>query len=349
VVAVLTAPVAEHLALMASRAPSVHNTQPWRLVVTPDGIDVRADRSRQLAVIDPLGRQLLMSCGALVHHLVVAARAMGMQEHVGLLPARDDMDLVARVGLEARRSGPQRSDVARAEAILRRSTDRRRFAEAVVTSGAMAPLRRAVEEQGAFLTPVRAEDRVTLDSLVEHAERELLSDEAYRQELASWVFDPAREGERDDGIPVSAVEPGTGRAEELPGRRFVPGGSSEHLLVEPEHPTVLVLSTAGDAPVDWVRCGLALSALLLEAEQHSLAAQPIGQVTDVAYERARLRQDLGLVGVPQLVLRIGRAVEAVGLQTPRRPVERVLSWAESPAHDGPAAASPVLHAGTGQG
>jgi len=326
VVAVLKAPLVEHLALMATRAPSIHNTQPWRLVVVGDAIEVRADRSRQLAVIDPVGRQLLMSCGALVHHLVVAARALGMKERVELVPDAADPDLVARVSLDPLPREAERVDVARAEAILRRSTNRRRFSDAHVTAPAVQALRAAVEEQGAVLAPVREQDRIALDCLVEHAEQELLAEDAYRHELAAWLFDPRRDGERDDGIPMDAVDGGPGRAEELPGRRFLPGDSSEHLLVAPEHPTVVVLSTEGDAQADWVRCGMALSAVLLEGEQHGLVAQPIGQATDLAPERARLRHELGLVGVPQLVLRVGRAVEAVGLQTPRRPVERGLSW-----------------------
>jgi nitroreductase len=327
VVEVLSPPLVEHLVLMATRAPSVHNTQPWHVVVGGGALEVRADRTRQLPVIDPSGRQLLLSCGALVHHLVVACRAAGLDAHVDLLPGEAEPDLVARVRVTVHDGEPARADVAAAEAILHRSTHRRRFADGTVDPRSLDELRQVVEQQGAALGVVRDEDRVVLDALLERAERELLADEGYQRELRAWVFDPERQAERDDGIPVVALDDGLGRAEDLPGRRFLPGGSSEHLLVPPEHPAVVVLVTPGDARSDWVRCGMALSALLLGAEQLGLVAQPLGQVTDVAPERARLRHELGLVEVPQLVLRVGRAVEAVGLLTPRRPVDRVLTWA----------------------
>jgi nitroreductase len=331
---VLSAADAEHLTLMATRAPSLHNSQPWRLVVTPEGLDVRADRCRQVLVIDPLGRQLLASCGALVHHLVVAARALGFGVSATVLPEPHDRDLVARLRLTSRAEPPAPADVALAEALLYRSTDRRRFSDDPVTSASIERLRHAVEAQGAMLAVIRDEDRVAVDVLAEHAEQGLLSEEAYRQELRSWVFDPVRDGERDDGIPVTAVDGGGDRAEELPGRRFLPRGSGRQSPRKAERPTVLVLTTSGDQPSDWVRSGMALSALLLDAAQSGLVAQPIGQVTDVANERARLRQDLHLVGVPQLVLRLGRSAGRRGLQTPRRPVGNVLTWATTAAASG---------------
>jgi hypothetical protein len=328
---VLTPDTAEHLALLATRAPSLHNSQPWSLIVTDEGVDVRADRSRQVLVVDPVGRQLLASCGALVHHLVVAARALGLEVTAALLPEPHDDDLVARLRLAPRDDLPTPADLVLAEALLHRSTDRSRFADDPVTAGAIDALRRAVESQGAMLVPVRDQDRVAVDVLAEHAEQELLSDEAYAQELRSWVFDPVRDGERDDGIPAGAVDRGPGRAEELRGRAFLPGRDSDAVPSSPEHPSVLVLTTVGDEPVDWVRSGMALSALLLEAAGSDLVAQPIGQVTDIAGERVRLRRDLQLVGVPQLVLRLGRAARQRGLQTPRRRVQSVLSWAVTPA------------------
>ena len=39
---------AGYLVEVAARAPSVHNTQPWRFAVTGDAIELYADASRQL-------------------------------------------------------------------------------------------------------------------------------------------------------------------------------------------------------------------------------------------------------------------------------------------------------------
>jgi nitroreductase len=62
---------------VAVRAPSIHNTQPWRWQLADGVLTLRADRSRQLAVADPDGHSLLISCGAALHLTELALRAAG--------------------------------------------------------------------------------------------------------------------------------------------------------------------------------------------------------------------------------------------------------------------------------
>ncbi|MEJ3748938.1 hypothetical protein WEI85_37420 [Actinomycetes bacterium KLBMP 9797] len=81
----------------ATRAPSIHNTQPWWFQTRGRDIDVYVDRARQLAVLDPSGRQLLMSVGAAVFNLRLALLARGRIPVQRLLPDPARPDLVARV------------------------------------------------------------------------------------------------------------------------------------------------------------------------------------------------------------------------------------------------------------
>ena len=74
----------------AALAPSVHNTQPWRFTVDGAVVTVRVDRSRQLAYLDPSGRQLWLSCGAAVEFARLAVRASARDCLVEMLPAADD-------------------------------------------------------------------------------------------------------------------------------------------------------------------------------------------------------------------------------------------------------------------
>jgi nitroreductase len=120
--------VIENAVRAATRAPSVHNTQPWRFVVAPPLIEVHLDRDRVLEVVDPVAREAIMSCGAALFNLRVALLAAGRGTVVDLLPdsSRHDLLAVVRVGA-ARPSTPEHDTLA--AAIERRATNRRPFTE----------------------------------------------------------------------------------------------------------------------------------------------------------------------------------------------------------------------------
>src|SRR5260221_6498574 len=67
-----------YLITTAARAPSVHNTQPWRFKVSQDAIELYADPRRKLRG-EPVGREMLISCRAAPVGLRLAARSLGYQ------------------------------------------------------------------------------------------------------------------------------------------------------------------------------------------------------------------------------------------------------------------------------
>ncbi len=121
-----TQALARRVIELACRAPSVHNTQPWRWrVVDGDIIELYADRRRQLLISDPVGRNLALSCGAALHHASVAAQALGLAPAIELAPLREDEDLLARITLSP---GTHTAESAESLQDLEdRCTDRRRF------------------------------------------------------------------------------------------------------------------------------------------------------------------------------------------------------------------------------
>src|SRR5579884_1603277 len=52
-------------------APSKHNTQPWLFHVERNTIELYADQTRVLSMVDAAGRELIMSCGAALANLHV--------------------------------------------------------------------------------------------------------------------------------------------------------------------------------------------------------------------------------------------------------------------------------------
>ena len=83
----------------ATRAPSVHNTQPWRWRASPDVLELFVDRTRRLPATDPDGRNMIISCGAALHHAQVVATALGWAPSVTRHPDPGSPDLLARLEL----------------------------------------------------------------------------------------------------------------------------------------------------------------------------------------------------------------------------------------------------------
>ena len=74
----------------ALRAPSVHNSQPWQWRISDGVVELHADPDRHLVGTDPDRRDLVISCGAALHHLRVAALASGLLPAVSRLPDPGD-------------------------------------------------------------------------------------------------------------------------------------------------------------------------------------------------------------------------------------------------------------------
>lgn len=310
----------------ATLAPSLHNSQPWRFRVDATGVDLYADRSRGVPVLDPTGRQLVLSCGAALFHARVGARSLGLTPEVTPLPD-DDPDHLARIDL---RPGPppDADERALAEAMPRRHTQRQPFENRPLDPALVRSLREAVESEGAWLDVLgHREDEIATALLVDLADRVETADPAYRAEVRRWTH---REPGAYDGIPATALPAGPpeGRHSDVRLRDFTVEESAPPARPKPpgtppdERPTLAILATYGDEPADWLAAGQALAHLLLRATVDGVAASPLGQVIDLPGPREQLRQLLRLGGHPQMVLRMGYGRQAPA--TPRRPVEEVL-------------------------
>ena len=320
----------------ATRAPSIHNTQPWRFVARPDRLDVFLDRERALPVLDPSRRQQVISCGSAIEFAVVALSAAGFDGDVDLLTDDADPDHLATIEVTGTREATD-EDRLLAEAIGRRHTVRAAFESRAVPSELVDRLQDEARFHESWVKPItRSEEEVATVFLISRAEEMEQGDPAYREELESWLrTDPGAE----DGVPVEAVPAGDPRARPSNWliRDFVVGQREQRDFLEPgdpdapppevERPTVVLLGTDGDDRYSWLQAGRALGRLLLIATAAGVAASPLTQALDWPATRTRLQSRLSLVGHPQMLLRLGFPPEtAGGVVSGRRPVGDVLRF-----------------------
>ncbi len=303
-------------ASQARWAPSKHNSQPWRFLVTPSDLEIWADPSRLLAETDSHRRELVLSCGAAAHLAVVAARAHGIVAVVSVFPEGPG-GCVARLVEKGPRSVTD-LDRQLLDAVPRRRTDRGPLDADDLPASLAFELQDRATALGAELHLVSSPgDRSTVADLVARADRILVRSGRVDRELDQWV---RPEGDaRSDGVPSDHTR-GAGasyRAEfvqrDFSTRDSHPGQDRAGV----DHAMVAVLCTPTDEPSDHVRAGAALAAVLLLATVNGANASYLNQPVEHDPTRVQLRDQLGLAGVPQLVLRLGRG----GVVTPpaRRP------------------------------
>jgi hypothetical protein len=309
-------------------APSGHNTQPWRFVLSDTHVDIVADMSRALKMVDPHDRELTISCAAAAETLLAALRAFGLSGELMPLPQKDAPSLIARVSLAPAPAG-SRVDRQMLDAISTRRTVRRPYAETPVPEAVQALMRDAASPFGVELHLI--EDTAQKDliaGLVVSADHMQFADPAFRRELASWMHPlTSRSG---DGL----AGPGFGfpdwatRAAAALFRTFDLGAAVARM----DKPNVLaapllgVFTTAGDTRAEWVGTGRALAAVLHTLTMRGMVNAFLNQPIEVDALRPKLAGLVAPGRTPQLLSRFGYLKEGVAMppHAARRPLDEVL-------------------------
>jgi nitroreductase len=306
---------------LAARAPSVHNSQPWRWRVGERSLHLYSDPDLHLPHTDPDARDLLISCGAALNHCVVAFAALGWQSKVHRLPNPDEQHRLASI--ELYRYPADVVDITLAAAIPRRRTDRRYYSAWPLPQGDLALMGARAARAGVTLR--RVDELNSLKTIVSQAAMRHASDYDYLAELATWSGRRAATA----GVPArNAPEPDP--AATIPARAFAGPVLTQTPEVDPtkDNAVVIALGTAADDDVSRLRAGEATSLVLLTATALGLASCPITEPLEIPETRAAVRADVfGTDEYPQMLLRIGWApVNADPLpSTPRRALSEVVA------------------------
>lgn len=307
----------------AALAPSSHNAQPWRFRLISRGVELYADRSRSLPILDPDDRELVMSCGAALLNLRLAVRALGHRDVVEINPEPSKPDLIARVLLdEPHPSTPE--ERALCAAIPRRRTATGAFDGHAVPAPVVARICAAAAEEGAMAVIVdQARKRKRIAELCAEGEMLMAQDPSYRQALSAWAYRGAE--------PVSTAAQQIQTSGEMLSRlagllrrskdEIESHARSVQKLAE-DAPLLVVIATMRDDETAWIGAGQALQRVLLTATAEDISASFCNQPIEVRSLRQELRLLLEGVSYPQVVLRFGHC--PMSTPSPRRNVDDVL-------------------------
>jgi nitroreductase len=322
----LTGEQVDGLLTTAGRAPSLHNSQPWRFRLTPHAIELHTDPDRSVPVADPNDRELRIACGAALFNLRLAVHGLGIRPLVTILPSRSHPTLLAIVRAGGRKPAtPDQQRLLRA--VPRRRTNRSPYIDGAVSTMEQYALRRAAQEEGGWLDVVEQHHHSTLQRIAKRAHDAQMSDPLFRTELEHWTTRPASD---PSGVPATASGPPPEPQDRWVVRDYT-GGTGRPRVGGKDFetdPLIAVLTTHGIGPDAEIQAGQAMQRVLLTATAEGLATSFLSHVVEVPQAREELRRLIGATRLPQVVLRIGHGWPVPA--TPRRSAADLLE--PEPSH-----------------
>jgi hypothetical protein len=328
----LLGPERERVLAAAARAPSTHNSQPWRVrVLEPNEWTVEADTSRRLPAVDPADRELVLSLGAFLEVLVTAAAALGFDARIDEAPGGAFPPAVGRVRLS--RAPSSARGVEQLQRIAQRRTLRKGYSSAPLAKDDLDALTAALGPRARWFPPGTREADWLREVAVQSFEHQTWREPA-QQELARWIrFSDAEARRSADGLTPDTMEVG-GLAgfymrhfmdpESVTAKNFRDRGVDAVRAQAREGAGWFALGALDESMGSLLGAGRALARMALLLRERRLAAHPMSQVLEEDPWRGEAVRTLG-VGSPQFVLRVGyveRYPEPVSL---RRPVSAFAS------------------------
>jgi hypothetical protein len=291
-------------------APSGHNAQPWLFRLSDESAEIVYNPRRALSIVDPHNRELIISCGAALGNLEVAARFFGFQANIELASSQEKSDYLAKVTL-CKGLKPSANDIAIFKAIAKRQTNRSPFNAEEISENLLKKCKKAAAEfavEFSYSSDKKLKSEIA--KLTVLADKKQFSRPWFRVEFASWMHSNKRDGKDGMsayrfGIP-DVFTPITGfmiRTFNL-GNRVA---QSNKRKIESGSPVLGIFATQSDQQNDWVNTGRALAHVLLIFTSVGFSASYLNQAIETDNLRKHLRRKFDVLTYPQIMLRIGRA------------------------------------------
>ncbi|GAA4460455.1 nitroreductase family protein [Nibrella saemangeumensis] len=317
----------KHLQLIienAIKAPSGHNTQPWKFKVDEDHITIRPDFTRSLPVTDPDNHELFISLGCALENLVIAADHYGY-EAFAMAHEGDDASIDVSLWPASRR----KYATLFSQINIRQST-RNEYDGRVIPPDHLAQLNASISHEGVSCRIITEPYMIAaVTELAKEACMRQFTNTAFVDELVHWIrFNQAKAEKTQDGLYSAAV--GSPSVPDWFGK-FIMGNT-----VSPEHEAakceklirsssaLVVFVAKQNTLANWINVGRAFERFTLTASALGIHNAPENmpcQEVDVREKLARLLQ-LTEGEQPLMLVRIGYSAKMP--YSYRRPINEVV-------------------------
>ncbi len=308
----------------AVKAPSGHNSQPWKFACEGDVITIEPDFSRALPVVDPDKHALYISLGCALENTLIAAAYYGYRCRTTINTSSDKTTIQIKLSqTEDRRHGELYTMIGK------RQSSRGAFTEVPLSSISLETLRTAGTMEGVTVKLFTGRDMIRrLEPFIIEGSNRQNREKHFKKELISWMRFSEKEAMRSgDGLWMASMGlPNMGRmAGSFIMNRFVSAKSEARRWQK------LLVQTAGLAlflaeqynPEGWIRLGQAFQRFGLTAAKLDISHSHVNAPCEETTVRKKMMTELNLKeGTPCLVIRFGYSKPMP--YSFRRPIENVI-------------------------
>lgn len=311
----------------ASLAPSGHNAQPWVVKVTSQREwIIGGDPKRRLPAVDPQNRELLLSIGAFVENLAIAASAMGYEAEMEVIGKTSaDEDLV-KISLKKGRQGNYPL-----KRLASRRTVKQGFRPDEIRSEDVKALSDPLKGQLFYYPRGSDHAKCIQEAALETFRLQTYRDEA-QKELADWIrFSNEDARKYRDGLTTESMDIkgfGGWYVRNFMGREDVTKESFRKQGIDLAAKQVeqgggwFIVTSQGASVSDLIETGRKFERMALTAGEKKIGIHPMTQCLEEKQGLEKIASSHSAPVIPQFVLRVGYVDEYPDPVSLRRP----LSW-----------------------
>ena len=310
------------IASYASKAPSGHNTQPWKFHITDGTITVLPNLEVALPVVDRNNRELFISLGCAVENLCIAASYFGYTTHI------------IEYSIEAIILELTKNDLTIKDPLFhqieKRQTNRNIYNGNKISDGILQQLESIPKENGIqfYFTEINTPFANTITQYIMKGNEIQMADIAFKNELLSWMrFNKKQVEATHNGLSYLVFgNPPLPRILARPIvslflKPNVQNKSDRKKIDSSSH--FVVCTTLQDTIKEWINLGRTLQRFLLKVTEIGISYAFLNQPCEVAALAFDLRKKLPVNKEhPTLIMRIGYAKQIP--YSPRKKIETLL-------------------------
>jgi nitroreductase len=288
---------------IARFAPSVHNTQPWKVAQREDSIVISLDAAHALSDGDPTGRQTTISLGIFTEAIILAAESYGFTAEKVVL---EDKTVTITCALSKK---PAISAEKMAQLLRTRSSDRSVYQPVTITEQAAQRIERASKNLPVSVRIIQ--DKQTIEKIAYFTGKGIglaLSNPNFRQELSQYLVPPWSSKKRGISVKSLYINPILASAQPLM-MRFGMGVGKEVSLEKKRWASasaVIVITAGGDLSQFWLATGRAYLHVSLAIEELGLSQATSAAVVEASDYHEDVEQLLGTNQRILSIIRIGK-------------------------------------------